>query len=53
VIHQRFDFSGCQHVWGVPALCALTDKLHRIAVKEFVPAGMIKQDRQDASDLCA
>jgi hypothetical protein len=31
-------------VMGAPAFCALTDKPHRVAVKEFVAAGMIKQD---------
>ena len=50
---KHLDFSGCQHIRSAPAFCALADKPHRIAVKEFVPAGMIKQDRQDASNLCA
>jgi hypothetical protein len=48
VIHQRLDFSGCQHVWGASAFCALTDKPHRVAVKEFIAAGMIEEDGQDA-----
>ena len=36
---------------GAPAFCALTDKPHRVAVKEFIGAGIIEQDRPDASDL--
>lgn len=34
---------------ALPSLCALTDKPHRVAVKEFVATDMIEQDGQDAS----
>jgi hypothetical protein len=53
VIHQRLDFSGCQHVWSASAFCALTDKPHRVAVKEFVAAGMVEENGQNASYLGA
>src|SRR5579863_8194819 len=44
MVDQSSDFKSGQHDRSAPPLCALADKSHRIAVEQFVPARVVKQD---------
>jgi hypothetical protein len=53
VVDQSLDFSGRQDSWCSASLCTLTDEVDWIAVKQLVPAGVIKQDGHQIPNLGA
>jgi hypothetical protein len=51
LVHQRLDFSGHQDDWRSAALCTLTNEVDRIAVEQFISAGMIEKNGHQISDF--